>query len=276
MNTEKHGGKCKSAQVSPFSSRFLEEITAGFAHEINTPTQYLRDNLLFLQEAFAEMLNALSPRGQEPAAADSLKQDTEDEKPMALDLDYLRREVADAVSQSLEGTARIDTVAKAMADAFAVGTTQTTDIHKAIDTAVEATRHFWKYTAHLTKQFSADLPFVECEPEHTRQILLLLLYQASCVAEALYTGSGAAVPLRLTTVSEEGTRTAVDVRVGSAQEKDVDTFGPTRKASDIAARKPEWMQLQELIEIVPGARLYVREQQGQGAWYRLDLSAKPV
>ena len=42
--------------------RSIGQLASGIAHEINTPTQYVGDNIRFLQDAFGDILTVLTPR----------------------------------------------------------------------------------------------------------------------------------------------------------------------------------------------------------------------
>ena len=81
--------KIKNDNLQPQKFEALGQLAAGVAHEINTPIQFLCDNLYFLQECFANL-------------------DTR--KP--LDLNFLRTEVPSALKESIESLLRIATIVK--------------------------------------------------------------------------------------------------------------------------------------------------------------------
>src|SRR5882672_1437841 len=74
----------------------IGQLAAGIAHEINTPTQYVGDNLRFLKESFGELntlLTQLVALGGAPAG----------QLLGEADFDYLKEEIPRALNQSLEG-----------------------------------------------------------------------------------------------------------------------------------------------------------------------------
>jgi len=87
-------------------------LAAGVAHEINTPVQYVSDNTQFLDDAFndlfelqkvqTKLLNVVRESNVDPDLIAAV--DEESEK---ADIDYLMDEIPKAISQALEGTARI-------------------------------------------------------------------------------------------------------------------------------------------------------------------------
>jgi two-component system NtrC family sensor kinase len=59
--------KLKATQAELVQARKLEavgQLAAGIAHEINTPTQFIGDNLLFLKETVGPLLAALQASRQ--------------------------------------------------------------------------------------------------------------------------------------------------------------------------------------------------------------------
>ncbi|MFQ5698676.1 MAG: GAF domain-containing protein, partial [Myxococcota bacterium] len=94
-------------------------LAAGVAHEINTPSQYVSDNLRFLEESFGDLEEALKAFSELIAAAESGSigpelLDRVKEKANEVDLEYLVEEAPKAIQQSLEGIGRVTTIVRAM------------------------------------------------------------------------------------------------------------------------------------------------------------------
>jgi len=95
----------------------LTRLAAGVAHEINTPVQYVSDNLRFLNDAFADVTDLIdrwrdvcnaAQRGPIPPA---LMAEAEEALRM-VDVDQLREEIPKAVDRALEGLVRVAEVAR--------------------------------------------------------------------------------------------------------------------------------------------------------------------
>lgn len=164
----------------------IGQLAAGIAHEINTPTQYVGDNIRFLQEGF-EDLDRLVGKYQELAGAckegdgvdDVLRQVAETAK--EIDLEYLREEIPSAIAQGLEGVERVANIVRAMKEFSHPGSDEKTptDMNKAMENTVTVARNEWKYVADLEMDFDETLPPVPCLPGEMNQVILNMIVNAS-------------------------------------------------------------------------------------------------
>jgi signal transduction histidine kinase len=92
------------------------QLAAGVAHELNTPTQFVGDTLLFLRDAFGDVLSmheqvraALDEAGVAPELLERVRAAEE-----AADLEYLRERVPAAFERAEDGVRRIGAIGGAM------------------------------------------------------------------------------------------------------------------------------------------------------------------
>gem|GEM_PF-2425169 len=189
--TERHQAERErqSMEVQLRQAQKLESIgqlAAGIAHEINTPTQYIGDNIRFLQSSFAELNGLHRQYGRlveslrTNAPAESLIAETETAAAKA-DLPFLLAEIPQAIQQSLDGVDRVARIVRAMKDFSHPGTGEKTpiDLNKAIDTALAVSRHEWKYVAEAVTRFDETLPPTLGFPGEINQVLLNLIVNAA-------------------------------------------------------------------------------------------------
>lgn len=169
----------------------IGQLAAGIAHEVNTPTQYVTDNVSFLQRAFDQLLRLIGAQESVVAAARSgdLTEQTLDGISAALapnKLEYLRRQVPRALEQSLEGLGQISSIVKAMREFShpSGAEKQPCDIHDVIESTSVVARNEWKYVAELSFEFDWGLPPVPLLRNEFSQVMLNLIVNAAHAIEA--------------------------------------------------------------------------------------------
>lgn len=178
------------AQVSE-ASKFeaLGQLAAGVAHEINTPVQYVADNLSFLSLTSTELIDlikasrlVLERLGRsipDEAIAEEVRRLLEHYD--RADIDFLADEVPRAVEQSLEGTKRVTKIVRALKEFAHPGgdEPEPTDVNRLVESTVSVASNEWKYVAEVELDLQADLPLVPCQPAQLAQVVLVLMVNAA-------------------------------------------------------------------------------------------------
>jgi PAS domain S-box-containing protein len=170
--------------------RSIGQLASGIAHEINTPTQYVGDNIRFLKDAFEDLIVVLQGDEELLAAARGgvvsaeLIRRLQDGRERA-DLEYLVSEVPVAIQHTLEGVERISKIVRAMKDFAHPGREEKApaDLNQIIDSTVTVARNEWKYVADMQTDFDRSLPPVLCHPAEIGQVILNLVINAAHAIE---------------------------------------------------------------------------------------------
>jgi PAS domain S-box-containing protein len=160
----------------------IGQLAAGIAHEINTPTQFIGDNVRFLQESVGDLLR-LVERLIPLAAIDNARATPDGDIAAlieSLDIGYLREEIPKALAQSLEGVERISKIVGAMKEFSHPAVDKAPhDLNRAISSTITVASNEWKYVADVTTDFDLGLPPVPVMPGAFNQVILNILVNAA-------------------------------------------------------------------------------------------------
>ena len=170
----------------------IGQLAAGIAHEINTPTQFVSDNVTFVKQSWTSLSGLFEGLCKlNSGASPELWAEIEAAVRRA-ELDYLVQEIPHAIDETLEGLSRITKIVRAIKEFSHPASSKMglADINRAIRSTVTVTSNEWKYVADLDIDLDPDLPQVPCLIDKFNQVILNLLINAvHAIADATGNGS---------------------------------------------------------------------------------------
>jgi signal transduction histidine kinase len=173
-------------------------LATGIAHEINTPIQYINENLQYIQRGFMQ-IRLLIQKGEEylnqvpaerkgdfllPDELSSLK-----EVNQLLENRNTRHyleEIPKAIQESLEGIERVRKIILAIREFSHPSDNEKkpSPINHAIQNVITISKNEWKNVAEIELELEPDLPLVFCRVDEINQALLNMVINAAQAIES--------------------------------------------------------------------------------------------
>jgi two-component system, NtrC family, sensor kinase len=164
----------------------IGQLAAGIAHEINTPIQYIGDNLKYLEKGFIKRSEMLAVyhltltdhlgKPIEQADLDQIEELNNQKK-----IKRYNEEIPKAIAESLEGVERVRKIVLAMREFShpSAKEMKPSDINHGIETTITISRNEWKYYAEMQTDLAPNLPLVNCQIDEINQVVLNMIVNAA-------------------------------------------------------------------------------------------------
>jgi PAS domain S-box-containing protein len=260
----------------------IGELAAGIAHEINTPTQYVGDNIHFIKDAFneffalqkcyAELLQAARTDSVTPALIGDIEAALQD-----MDWEYVAGEVPNAIAQSLDGVQRIAKIVLAMKEFSHPGGEgrKFANLNHSIENTITVASNEWKYLAEMSTELDENLPLVPCFPAELGQVILNLIVNAAhAIGDVVGDDSHAKGTITISTLQVQR---QVEIRISdtgngipdSVREKVFDPFFTTK---EVGKGTGQGLAIARSVVVDKhGGTLRLETTQGQGTTFIVSL-----
>ena len=251
----------------------IGQLAAGVAHEINNPIGFVNSNMGTLRHYVGTLLSVIDAYGQavQQAAPGSPLAAQIEAIGRKADLGYLKEDIADLVSESMDGLKRVKDIVQALKDFSHVGQMdwQYADVHSGIDTTLNIVANEIKYKATVEKHYG-KLPEIKCLASQLNQVFMNLLVNA---AQAIQSKG----VITIATGSSEGW---VWIRIsdngcGIAPENLKRVFEPFFTTKPVGSGTGLGLSLSYSIVNKHGGRIDVASKPGVGTVFTIRLPVVP-
>lgn len=267
--TEKKRINEQLAQAQKLES--IGQLAAGVAHEINTPMQYIGDNLTFLGTAFTDLEKLLGAALDKPSTQAELLQLAE-----SLDLEYLRSNIQTSIQNSQEGVQRVSQIISALKDFSHQGTGHPAmcDLNRALRSAVTVSASQWRLHAKIVFDLAPDLPPLLGYGAELNQVFLnLIINAAHAIRDANKTSGGQGTITLRSQVTSNGIRIEVaDTGTGIPASIASRVFDPFFTTKPLGEGTGQGLSLsRDIVVKRHKGTLTFESEPGKGTTMRVDL-----
>ncbi len=174
--------KLESELMQEDKIKAIGQLSSGIAHEINSPIQYIKNNLEFLKDSFSEIVKLIdnidNKFNTENISNSELFKNIL-EQINKIDLDYLKKEIVLALDESLDGVNRITEIVNAMRTFSHPGGLENDEVNlqDVIEKIIIVSRNEWKYDSEIETEFEPGL-VVPAHKDKISQIVINLIINA--------------------------------------------------------------------------------------------------
>lgn len=263
----------------------IGQLAAGIAHEINTPTQFVGDNTMFLNDSFIDLLRVLR---QYQVLLDAVQTNSctagliescvaANEK---ADLDYLIAKIPQAILQSLDGISRVGEIVQAMKEFAHPGTNEKTDVNlnNAIMSTLTVASNEWKYVAEMQTHLDPLLPSVPCLAGEFNQVVLNIIVNAAHAITDVVNNSGAKGTITVSTgrVGESAEIRISDTGSGIPESIRSKIFDPFFTTKEVGKGTGQGLAIARSVVVDKHAgSITVESEPGQGTTFVIRLPLAP-
>ena len=258
-------------------------LAAGIAHEINTPMQFVADNVEFVSDSVTKLSDVVTRyeellRCPQEISWEQRRQEI-DQVIEDFDFQFVYGQLDEALADCREGIKRTVTILKAMKTFSHPGDEglKQVDLNEALQSTLTISRTRWKYSALIDLDLDEELPPVPVYASELHQVLLNLIVNASDAIVERY-GEGEHGRIHIST---QHTADVAIIEIGDngsgipegIQHRIFDQFFTTK---EIGKGTGQGLAIcQNVVVNLHGGSLSFESKEGVGTTFRIRLPLNP-
>jgi signal transduction histidine kinase len=255
----------------------IGKLAGGIAHELNTPMQFVGDNLSFINDA-SEDLNRIVE--QHIRLLEKLKENGAPGDLSALaavieeaDYEFIKEELPEAIKQSSDGVKQMANIVLAMKE-FAHPTQKEksdVDVNRALERASLVSRNEWKYIAEMDWQLCEPALLAQVNESELNQVILNIIVNAAHAVKAAGRPEGR-IKLKTSKCDDKVTISIADNGIGIPAELHHRVYDQFFTTKDVGQGTGQGLALcHEFIVNRNHGKLYFETEDGIGTTFFIEL-----
>ena len=209
----------KSFELLKEDNKFkaIGELSAGIAHEINSPLQYVHNNLTFISDVLEtyigifDKIQLLHPDNDNSDLKTAVRDIAEE---TSHQYELISSEAKDAIEQSMEGVKRIETIVNSLKNYAHPEKNEPVRLNliAVIKDSINLSINEWKYVADIETYFPEGPLYIEGFPTYLSQVIVNILVNAGHAIEELKSIKKIVRGLILLKVYEEKQKIVIEIK----------------------------------------------------------------
>lgn len=250
----------------------LGQLAAGVAHEINTPMQFIGDNLNFIRDVLTDLLPLLTKCTQ-PSSPAELRDHASD-----IDLDFIMARAPGAVERALEGVGRVSEIVSAMRSfAHPDRARSPQDVNNIIKTSLVLAKNEYKYVAAVATDLGA-VPAIDGNLPDLSQMFVNLIVNAAHAIEDRFGRDANAGHISITTQTL-GDRVRICIRdngCGIPEEIRHKIFDPFFTTKEVGRGTGQGLSIVHNVVQRHQGKIQLESEVGSGTTFIIELPVETV
>jgi len=253
----------------------IGHLAGGIAHEINTPSQYIRDNLKFLNDGYGALSRIV---GLALHTLWTHKKDLPDgafqqfvKQMRDSDVEFLLDEIPHATQQSLDGINQVAQIVLSMKEfSHPSGAEKTaTDINRVLSNVAVISRNEWKHCANMIEDYDQEIPHIPCHVNELNQVFLNLIVNASqAIQSAGRSAEEGEIKIKTSFLDDSILVSISDNGTGISKENRSKVFNPFFTTKDVGKGTGQGLSItHDIVQKRHGGRVWFETDEGKGTTF---------
>lgn len=253
----------------------LGQLTAGIAHEINNPINFVTSNISPLKRDLSEVYEIIE--AYDAVTAENAENELEKARGLQeeLDFEYLKEEIENLVEGISDGALRTQEIVKGLRTFSRLDEddVKLASVDEGVDSTLVILQSKTKDIIEIEKDYETEIPLIECYPGKLNQVFMNILNNSvyAVVNKAYEEGEEAKITVKTKSVKEGVQIYLIDNGIGMNENTQKKLFEPFFTTKDVGEGTGLGMSIVFKIIEKHNGKIEINSELGKGSEFIITL-----